>query len=92
MRNNNLFLAYGVFYALGNKFEVRVEYGQDLEGFVSLEGADIIGIYLDGDKKPTTLNHDIQVDLDCISDDQLETLREIAELDAEQSGPWDDGR
>lgn len=92
MRKNNLFCAFGDFYALGNRFEARVEYSQDLEGFVSLEGADIIGIYLNGDKKPTTLNHDIQVDLDCISDDQLETLREIAEQDAEQSGPWDDGR
>jgi len=92
MRKNNLFCAFVDFYALGNRFEARVEYSQDLEGFVSLEGADIIGIYLDGDKKPTTLNHDIQIDLDCISDGQLESLREIAEQDAEQSGPWDDGR
>jgi hypothetical protein len=92
MRKNNLFCAFGEFYALGNRFEARVEYSQDLEGFVSLEGADIIGIYLDGDKKPTTLNHDIQIDLDCISDGQLESLRELAEQDAEQSGPWDDGR
>lgn len=92
MLKNNFFHAFGTFYALGSKFEVRVEYAQDLDGDISLEGADIIGIYLDGDKKPTTLNHDIQIDLDCISDGQLESLREIAEQDAEQSGPWDDGR
>jgi hypothetical protein len=92
MLKNNFFHAYGAFYALGTKFEVRVEYGQDLDGDISLEGADLIGIFLDSDKKPTTLNHDIQMDLDELSDWQLETLREIAETDAEVNGPWDEGR
>ena len=92
MLKNNFFHAFGTFYALGSKFEVRVEYGQDLDGEISLEGADLIGIFLDGDKKPTTLNHDIQMDLDELSDYQLETLREIAETDAEVNGPWDEGR
>jgi len=86
MLKNNFFHAFGTFHALGNKFEVRVEYAQDLDGDISLEGADLIGIFLDSDKRATSLNHDIKMDLDELSDWQLETLREIAEHDAETSG------
>jgi len=86
MLKNNFFHAYGTFYALGTKFEVRVEYGQDLDGEISLEGADLIGIFLNSDKKPTTLNHDIKMDLDDLSNAQVDELYDIAQRDAEESG------
>ena len=36
--------ALGTFYALGNKFEVDVEYSQDMDGSIFVESATLIGI------------------------------------------------
>ncbi len=49
MPRKDTFHGFGTFYALGNKFEVRVEYTQDLDGGIILEAADLIGIFLDKD-------------------------------------------
>ncbi len=81
--------ALGTFYALGNKFEVDVEYSQDMDNSVFVEKATIIGIYLDGDKYATTLNHDIKLDISDLSSDDEFTLTEIATLDALRNGGWE---
>ena len=78
--------ALGDFYALGNKFQVDVEYSQDMDNSVFVEKATIIGIYLDNDKYATALNHNIKLDLtDLSADDEFE-LTEIATLDALRNG------
>ena len=78
--------ALGDFYALGNKFQVDVEYSQDMDHSVFVEKATIIGIYLDNDKYATALNHNIKLDLtDLSADDEFE-LTEIATLDALRNG------
>jgi hypothetical protein len=78
--------ALGTFYALGNKFQVDVEYSQDMDHSVFVEKATIIGIYLDNDKYATALNHNIKLDLtDLSADDEFE-LTEIATLDALRNG------
>jgi hypothetical protein len=63
MPRKDTFHGFGTFYALGNKFEVRVEYTQDLDGGIILEAADLIGIFLDKDKVASSLNHDIKLDI-----------------------------
>ena len=74
--------ALGDFYALGNKFEIDVEYSQDMDGSVFVESATLIGIYLDNDKHASSLNHNIKLDLtDLSADDEFE-LTEIATRDA----------
>ena len=78
--------ALGTFYALGNKFEVDVEYSQDMDHSVFVEKATIIGIYLDNDKYATALNHDIKLDLTDLSTDDEFELTEIATLDALRNG------
>ena len=78
--------ALGTFYALGNKFEVDVEYSQDMDGSIFVESATLIGIYLDNDKHASSLNHNIKLDLtDLSADDEFE-LTEIATLDALRNG------
>ena len=78
----NKYSALGIFYALGNKFEVDVEYSQDMDHSVFVEKATIIGIYLDNDKHASSLNHNIKLDLtDLSADDEFE-LTEIATRDA----------
>jgi hypothetical protein len=74
--------ALGDFYALGNKFQVDVEYSQDMDNSVFVEKATIIGIYLDNDKYATALNHNIKLDISDLSADDEFTLTEIATLDA----------
>ena len=78
--------ALGIFYALGNKFEVDVEYSQDMDHSVFVEKATIIGIYLDNDKYATALNHNIKLDLTDLSTDDEFELTEIATLDALRNG------
>jgi len=78
--------ALGTFYALGNKFEVDVEYSQDMDHSVFVEKATIIGIYLDNDKYATALNHNIKLDLTDLSTDDEFELTEIATLDALRNG------
>jgi hypothetical protein len=78
--------ALGDFYALGNKFQVDVEYSQDMDHSVFVEKATIIGIYLDNDKYATALNHNIKLDLCDLSEDDEFTLTEIATLDALRNG------
>jgi hypothetical protein len=78
--------ALGDFYALGNKFQVDVEYSQDMDHSVFVEKATIIGIYLDNDKYATALNHNIKLDLTDLSADDEFTLTEIATLDALRNG------
>ena len=78
--------ALGDFYALGNKFQVDVEYSQDMDNSVFVEKATIIGIYLDNDKHATALNHDIKLDISDLSADDEFTLTEIATLDALRNG------
>jgi hypothetical protein len=74
--------ALGTFYALGNKFEVDVEYSQDMDGSIFVESATLIGIYLDNDKHASSLNHNIKLDLtDLSADDEFE-LTEIATRNA----------
>ena len=81
--------ALGEFYALGNKFQVDVEYSQDMDNSVFVEKATIIGIYLDNDKYATALNHDIKLDISDLSADDEFTLTEIATLDALRNGGWE---
>ena len=81
--------ALGDFYALGNKFQVDVEYSQDMDNSVFVEKATIIGIYLDSDKYATALNHDIKLDISDLSADDEFTLTEIATLDALRNGGWE---
>ena len=81
--------ALGDFYALGNKFQVDVEYSQDMDNSVFVEKATIIGIYLDNDKHATALNHDIKLDISDLSADDEFTLTEIATLDALRNGGWE---
>ncbi len=81
--------ALGDFYALGNKFQVDVEYSQDMDNSVFVEKATIIGIYLDNDKYATALNHDIKLDISDLSADDEFTLTEIATLDALRNGGWE---
>ena len=78
--------ALGDFYALGNKFQVDVEYSQDMDHSVFVEKATIIGIYLDNDKHATALNHNIKLDLTDLSTDDEFELTEIATLDALRNG------
>jgi len=78
--------ALGDFYALGNKFQVDVEYSQDMDNSVFVEKATIIGIYLDNDKYATALNHNIKLDISDLSADDEFTLTEIATLDALRNG------
>ena len=78
--------ALGDFYALGNKFQVDVEYSQDMDHSVFVEKATIIGIYLDNDKYATALNHNIKLDLTDLSTDDEFELTEIATLDALRNG------
>ena len=78
--------ALGDFYALGNKFQVDVEYSQDMDNSVFVEKATIIGIYLDNDKYATALNHNIKLDLTDLSTDDEFELTEIATLDALRNG------
>ena len=78
--------ALGDFYALGNKFQVDVEYSQDMDHSVFAEKATIIGIYLDNDKYATALNHNIKLDLTDLSTDDEFELTEIATLDALRNG------
>ena len=78
--------ALGDFYALGNKFQVDVEYSEDMDHSVFVEKATIIGIYLDNDKYATALNHDIKLDISDLSADDEFTLTEIATLDALRNG------
>jgi hypothetical protein len=86
MRNNDKFSALGTFWALGNKFEVDVEYSQDMDGGIYVEKATLVGIYLDNDKRPSTLNHGIEIDLTDLSSDAEFELSEIASLDALRNG------
>jgi hypothetical protein len=81
--------ALGDFYALGNKFQVDVEYSQDMDNSVFVEKATIIGIYLDSDKYATALNHNIKLDISDLSADDEFTLTEIATLDALRNGGWE---
>ena len=81
--------ALGTFYALGNKFQVDVEYSQDMDNSVFVEKATIIGIYLDNDKYATALNHNIKLDISDLSADDEFTLTEIATLDALRNGGWE---
>ena len=81
--------ALGDFYALGNKFQVDVEYSQDMDNSVFVEKATIIGIYLDNDKHATALNHDIKLDISDLSADDEFTLTEIATLAALRNGGWE---
>ncbi len=81
--------ALGDFYALGNKFQVDVEYSQDMDHSVFVEKATIIGIYLDNDKYATALNHNIKLDISDLSADDEFTLTEIATLDALRNGGWE---
>jgi hypothetical protein len=90
MPRKDTFHALGTFYALNNKFEVRVEYTQDLDGGIILEAADLIGIFLDNDKVAASLNHDIKLDICDLCADAIFELEEIATRDAEQNGPWGD--
>jgi hypothetical protein len=78
--------ALGTFYALGNKFEVDVEYSQDMDGSIFVESATLIGIYLDNDKHASSLNHNIKLDLTDLSTDDEFELTEIATLDALRNG------
>ncbi len=78
--------ALGDFYALGNKFQVDVEYSQDMDHSVFVEKATIIGIYLDNDKYATALNHNIKLDISDLSADDEFELTEIATLDALRNG------
>jgi hypothetical protein len=80
------FSALGTFWALGNKFEVDVEYSQDMDGGIYVEKATLVGIYLDNDKRPSTLNHGIEIDLTDLSSDAEFELSEIASLDALRNG------
>lgn len=82
MRNNDKFSALGTFWALGNKFEVDVEYSQSFDGEIYVEKATLVGIYLDSDKKPSMLNHGIELDLTDLSADAEFELSEIATKDA----------
>ena len=82
----NKYSALGDFYALGNKFEVDVEYSQDMDYSVFVEKATIIGIYLDNDKYATALNHNIKLDISDLSADDEFELTEIATLDALRNG------
>lgn len=81
--------ALGDFYALGNKFQVDVEYSQDMDNSVFVEKATIIGIYLDNDKYATALNHNIKLNISDLSADDEFTLTEIATLDALRNGGWE---
>jgi len=87
MPRKDTFHGFGTFYALGNKFEVRVEYTQDLDGGIILEAADLIGIFLDNDKVAASLNHDIKLDICDLGADAIFELEEIAIHDAFMNGP-----
>jgi len=78
--------ALGDFYALGNKFQVDVEYSQDMDGSIFVESATLIGIYLDNDKHASSLNHNIKLDIGDLSADDEFDLTEIATLDALRNG------
>ena len=78
--------ALGTFYALGNKFQVDVEYSQDMDGGVYVDNATLVGIYLDNDKKPSMLNHGIKLDLTDLSREAEFELEDIATLDAVRNG------
>ena len=78
--------ALGDFYALGNKFQVDVEYSQDMDNSVFVESATLIGIYLDNDKHASSLNHNIKLDISDLSADDEFELTEIATLDALRNG------
>jgi hypothetical protein len=80
--------AYGTFYALGNKFEVCVDYYEDMDGGVYVEKASLVGIYLDNDTFASSLGHDIMLDLGDLSADDTFLLEEIASKDALMNGPW----
>jgi hypothetical protein len=88
MPRKDTFHGFGTFYALGNKFEVRVEYTQDLDGGIILEAADLIGIFLDSDKAASSLNHDIKLDICDLGADAIFELEEIATQDALMNGPY----
>ena len=81
--------ALGDFYALGNKFQVDVEYSQDVDNSVFVEKATIIGIYLESDKYATRLNHDIKLDLCDLTESEELRLNDIASLDALRNGGWE---
>jgi len=87
MPRKDTFHGFGTFYALGNKFEVRVEYTQDLDGGIILEAADLIGIFLDNDKVAASFNHDIKLDICDLNADAIFELEEIAIHDAFMNGP-----
>ena len=74
--------ALGTFVAYGNKFQIDVEYSQDMDGEITIDRATLIGIYLDGDKKPSSLNHGIVLDLGYLSPDEEFEIEEIATRDA----------
>jgi len=88
MPRKDTFSGFGTFYALSNKFEVRVEYTQDMDGGIMLEAADIIGIFLDDDRTASTLNHDIPLHLSDLNSDAILELEEIATQDALTFGPY----
>ena len=88
MPRKDTFHGFGTFYALSNKFEVRVEYTQDLDGGIILEAADLIGIFLDNDKVASSLNHDIKLDICDLNADAIFELEEIATNDALMNGPY----
>ena len=85
----NKYSALGDFYALGNKFQVDVEYSQDVDNSVFVEKATIIGIYLESDKYATSLNHDIKLDLCDLTESEELRLNDIASLDALRNGGWE---
>ena len=88
MPRKDTFHGFGTFYALNNKFEVRVEYTQDLDGGIILEAADLIGIFLDNDKAASSLNHDIKLDICDLDADAIWLFEEIATQDALMNGPY----
>jgi hypothetical protein len=88
MPRKDTFHAFGTFYALNNKFEVRVEYTQDLDGGIILEAADLIGIFLDNDKVAASLNHDIKLNICDLDADAIWLFEEIATNDALMNGPY----
>jgi hypothetical protein len=88
MPRKDTFHGFGTFYALGNKFEVRVEYTQDSDGGIILEAADLIGIFLDNDKVAASLNHDIKLDICDLDAGAIWLFEEIAINDAFMNGPY----
>jgi len=88
MPRKDTFHGFGTFYALNNKFEVRVEYTQDTDGGIILEAADLIGIFLDNDKVAASLNHDIKLNICDLDADAIWLFEEIAINDALMNGPY----